>query len=62
MVKKERELKSLHTNVRKEQEQTDIRKSKLLLTFSYLHFATFIDIEVIRLRLVFILLSQAIYL
>jgi len=34
VVKKERELKSLHTNVRKEQEQTDIRKSKHLLTFS----------------------------
>jgi len=36
VVKKEREQKSLRTNVRKEQEQTDIRKSKQPLTFSYL--------------------------
>jgi hypothetical protein len=34
VVKKEREQKSLHTNERKEQEQTDIRKSKYTLTFS----------------------------
>jgi len=43
--KKEREQKSRHTNVRKEQEQTDIRKSKLSLTFSLLlqRFKKFID-------------------
>jgi hypothetical protein len=34
VVKKERELKSLHTKERKEQEQIVIRKSKLSLTFS----------------------------
>ena len=28
VVKKERELRSLRTNVKKDQEQTDIRKSK----------------------------------
>jgi len=35
VVKKEREQKSLRTNVKKEQEQTDIRRSKQLLTFSF---------------------------
>jgi hypothetical protein len=35
VVKKERELRSLHTKERKELEQTDIRKSKLILAFSY---------------------------
>jgi len=36
VVKKERELRSLHTKERKELEQTDTRKSKLPLTFSFI--------------------------
>jgi hypothetical protein len=35
-VKKEREQKSLHTKEKKELEQTDTRKSKHLLTFSFI--------------------------
>jgi hypothetical protein len=35
VVKKEREQKSLHTKERKELEQTDTRKSKHSLTFSF---------------------------
>jgi hypothetical protein len=40
VVKKEREQKSLRTNVKKEQELTDIRKSKL----SYFFFVVFATI------------------
>ncbi|MFT6064806.1 MAG: hypothetical protein ACJAYY_002416 [Paraglaciecola sp.] len=36
MVKKERELKSLHTKERKELEQIDTRKSKHQLTFLFI--------------------------
>jgi hypothetical protein len=36
VVKKEREQKSLHTKERKELEQIDTRKSKLMLTFSFI--------------------------
>jgi hypothetical protein len=35
VVKKERELKSLHTKEKKELEQIDTRKSKQTLTFSF---------------------------
>jgi len=35
-VKKEREQKSLHTKEKKELEQIDTRKSKHLLTFSFI--------------------------
>jgi hypothetical protein len=50
VVKKERELKSLHTKERKELEQTDTKtKSKLKLTFCFRIIAlkkeTFIDIR-----------------
>ncbi len=36
VVKKERELRSLHTKERKELEQIDTRKSKQSLTFSFI--------------------------
>jgi hypothetical protein len=36
VVKKERELKSLHTKERKELEQIDTRKSKHQLTFLFI--------------------------
>jgi len=36
VVKKEREQKSLHTKERKELEQIDTRKSKQMLTFSFI--------------------------
>jgi hypothetical protein len=35
-VKKEREQKSLHTKEKKELEQIDTRKSKQMLTFSFI--------------------------
>ena len=49
VVKKEREQKSLRTNVRKEQELTDTRKSNEYLTFSLLFLQqSFIETEILR--------------